>query len=162
MGIPFVLAIFILLNLMRFYPILHFRHNYALLPDFFTWVGQKTESNAYIIERDHSLFIRYYAKRTPLAPKIKLYAQGYPILKEFKTKLDALLDQDIPVYITKWGILYRPKHKFREFMIRHYAFDYVGSKTVEDWHKGCLKQILVKNDLLRIRKLESPSPPTND
>ncbi|MCK5014714.1 MAG: glycosyltransferase family 39 protein [Candidatus Omnitrophica bacterium] len=152
--VTFTFTFVLVLNLLRFYPTIYFRHKHALLPDFFTWVSRKTEPNAYIIERDHSLFIHYYAKRTPLAPKIKLYTQGHDILKEFKGKIDALLNQEIPVYITKYGILYRPKHKFRKFMIQHYAFDYVGTKTVEDWHKGCLKQVLVNNDLLRIRKLE--------
>ena len=61
----------------------------------------------------------------------------------------------IPVYITKHGIFYRPRYKFREFMIANYDFDFIGARMIEDWHKGCLKQVIVRNDLLRIRPKEA-------
>ncbi|MGE0268669.1 MAG: ArnT family glycosyltransferase [Candidatus Omnitrophota bacterium] len=151
LSIP-VILLFVLINLNRYYPMFLFRHQNALLPEFFQWVNVATEENSLIIERDHSIWIYYYAKRKPFGPAVG-YSQLTPeTLDVFKNDLDNLLRQGIPVYVTKYGLLDR-KDLFRKFMVKNYRLEIVGSRMIEDWHLGCLKQVVVQNDLLRITPL---------
>lgn len=150
-SIPF-LFIFVLINLMAYFPTFAFRHQHALLPDFFQWINTVTEENAYIIERDHSIWISHYSKRTPFGPKKGLNHLLPEDLKEFKAELDNLLSRGDPVYITKYGLLDQ-KDQFRKFMLKNYHLEFIGGKMIEDWHLDCLKQVIVRNDLFKINEV---------
>jgi len=146
-----VLFIFVLINVSRYYPMFLFRHQNALLPEFFEWINTATEDGAYIIERDHSIWISHYAKRTPFSPKNGFSQLSPEDLGQFKKELDDMLSQNIPVYITKYGLLDKTD-VFRKFMINNYRLEFVGGKMIEDWHLDCLKQVVVQNDLFKIQR----------
>ncbi|MBZ0167196.1 MAG: hypothetical protein K8I00_10360, partial [Candidatus Omnitrophica bacterium] len=140
----------ILWNAVPYYRMFQYRHHNAVLVDFFRWVNSVTEENAYVIERDHSAWVTYYARRQFLG----VDRSSQHGVNQFQSQVDALLDQGIPVYITKHGLLDRTDI-FRRALIHRYRLDYVGSRMIEDWHLGCLRQVIVPNDLLRIRAREN-------
>ncbi|MCB1319897.1 MAG: hypothetical protein KDK34_06580, partial [Leptospiraceae bacterium] len=145
-----VALIGILWNAAPYYRMFQYRHHNALLVDFFRWVRGITEENAYVIERDHSAWVTYYARRQFMGVD-RSSEHG---VAAFQTQVDALLEQGTPVYITKYGLLDRTDI-FRRALIDHYRLEFVGSRMIEDWHLGCLRQVIVPNDLLRIRAREN-------
>ena len=150
-----LLLVSVSLNFSRIVPILDFRHKNEMLPDFYRWIGHNTEKNAVILERDNSAFIRYYGKRTPMRPPADMFKLEPQKLKTFEKKLNALLDQGIPVYTTESGIIaHAPKTvaTLKKFFNQNYDLVYVGKKKFEDWHLGCLVHHIASNRIFKIKK----------
>ncbi len=137
-------------SLQQFYPAVQFRHHYNLLPEFYQWAGQVTEEGAYILERDNSVFIQHYARRKPLDLRKNVDRWMPADYQDFQLQLDHMLEQNIPIYITRTRLMNR-KDDFRHFMVNRYQLDWVGRRVIEDWHLGVLQHVIVDNDLLRIR-----------
>ena len=137
----------------KVYPIIKFRHDHALLPDFARWIAKNTEADAVIIERDDNRFHEYYGHRKTLTPLVGLYTLDHRALELFGERVDNLLEQDIPVYITGTGLLgYNPSFQFDEFIEDRYELELVGSQRSEDWHFGSLIQLVGPIHLYKIRK----------
>lgn len=135
------------------YRTVKFRHEHALLPDFYRWMNQVTEPGAMIIERDHSLFIKYYARRVPLGVPVTLFEADPNELMKYKERIEFLLGNNVPVYITDTGLNGFPDHlKFDEFMHVHFEFKHVGDRMIEDWYNDVLVHSVVKNSLYRVRR----------
>ena len=145
-------------------PILLDRHKFAYLPDYARLVGQLTEENARIITGDESSFLSYYGKRTAFGrPKNKYYTTEE--LMHFKQQLDALLDQNVPVYMTYSGLFsYNLKKRFSEFMLTHYEINIIGGTFFESWHRGAMKNKVMYGHIFEVHKRtvppSTPLPPT--
>ena len=151
----FLLAISAIFNVAKFYPTIQFRHDHAMLSDFYKWIASVTEPNAHILERDHSLFIRYYSQRIPLTNPITTLSMPYEKLTQFQEEVDRLIQKKIPVYITYTGLNGYPpqfKKEFQTLVNKHYHLEKVGEKYVEEWYNGCLQHSQVYNALYRIKK----------
>lgn len=145
-----LLMITVITHALPYYKIYHHRHRQALLVDFFRWVGIVTEPQAYVYERDHIAWINAYAQRRFVGVD-RSNAEG---VARFRQRIDSLLAGGHPVYITKYGLMDRDDILRRE-LIKHYRLEWVGSRMIEDWHLGFMKQVVVPNDLLRVRAREN-------
>ncbi|MBP9853402.1 MAG: glycosyltransferase family 39 protein [Candidatus Omnitrophica bacterium] len=150
----FILLIFLLVfNNRGIYETVKFRHDHALLSDFYRWIGQVTEPGANIIERDHSLFIKFYAQRIPLGAPITLFEAKEEDLKHYKEHINLLLESHIPVYVTETGLTGYPERlKFNEFMQSNFEFELVGQRDIEDWYGDVLIHSVMENSLYRLKK----------
>ena len=150
--IALLIIIFIPFN--SILPILWFRHQRALLPEYVQWLDRMVEKNAVFITSDEGLFINYYADHAILYKPVELYtpvAEGQ--FNDFKKQLDALLNQNTPLYITSKTIhAYDLSKKFKEFMLNNYKLEYVGRNYSDDWHKGELFFQAYPNYLFKITK----------
>ena len=134
------------------YPILKFRHEHALLPEFARWLGKNTEAEAKIIVSDEGLFIHYYGHRGTLSRPRSFHTLNNERLQEFKENLDALLNNGIPVYITGIGLYgYDPKSQFSNFMKKNYDIKLTGAKMTEDWHRGEIFQRIAFDEVYQIK-----------
>lgn len=129
----------------RYYTIYYDRHQHARLVDFFRWIGETTEPQAYVVERDHSAWVEHYAQRRFIGAD-RSTAEG---IARFRQTLDGLLAAGAPVYVTKHGLLDR-SDRFRRTMVENYRLEYVGSRMMEDWHLGFMRRVVTSNDLLKI------------
>jgi len=136
------------------YPVLKFRHDHAILPDFALWITDMTEPNAYIIAADENRFLTYYGDRAMIGrPVTVLRRTDESELLKFKRKVDHLLNQEIPVYITTAGLYaYNRDSHFSNFFDRYYSKDYVGKNYYEDWHRGSLELKIYLMSLYRVYK----------
>jgi len=146
-----IILISVLMNFTRVYPLLKFRHEHELLPEYFRWVSKITEDNAEILERDHSLFIKHYAKRKALGSPVSMYYLKKERLEKFQENIDSKLKKKVPLYITGYGLYgYPPDANFDDFMFKNYFLQYVGKHLTEDWHRGSLVKTVVYNVLYKI------------
>ena len=141
------------LTVSQVYPALKFRHDHALLPDFVRWVAASVEPDAQVIVADEALFYRYYTNCRVF------YRPAHPIrttqeeLDQFKQTVDALLDQNIPVYITTASLFaYDRDRHFSDFFMSQYEGELIGSHDYEDWHLGSATTQVFLFDLYRVRK----------
>ncbi len=147
-----ILIVTICSMLKNILPILAFRHRYALMPDYYRWVGQNTEPNAKIIERDNISFIEHYGHRTAIYPPVSLFAIDPHALERFKEDLDRDFASNVPIYVTGTGLLgYNPNLKFPQFMKEHFQIKFIGERLIEDWHRDCLKLDIGPMKLYRLR-----------
>lgn len=137
-------------------PLLVFRHQFALLPDFAREVSQNTENNAKIITGDYDLFITYYGNRSQFQ---RPFPSGYSdliepsALFEFKKELDKNLDEGTPIYITSSGLYaYDPDKQFSTFFKTHYDLELIGRHLAEDWHAGETAFQILRSSLFKIEK----------
>ena len=149
--IVFCSMIFVLFT--QIYPILKFRHEHMLLPDFGKYVASATEKDAQIITGDEIFFVMYYGQRAVFGRPETSFDFRQKDWIEFKTKLDGLLDQGIPVYITGSGLYsYDPGFVFSSFMKKNYDLTLIGIRIAEDWHQGETRLRTGKEKLFRIHK----------
>jgi len=152
---PAYISIVLLLLMMYrgMYPILKFRHQHALLPEFMEWVGRHTEVNARIISTDEAVFTSYYANRSVLyRPRINVDTSNAEALNAFKSQLDSLLDKGVPVYITTVSMYsYNYKKQFSDFFKKNYRGELIGQHFYEDWHQGAMNFSVT---LVRLYKIE--------
>jgi len=152
-----VLAAIVLLTTLKIYPILEFRHRNALLPEFYKWVSRKTGTEAVIIERNNSSFVKYYGKQSVEAPDITLISIKPKALEEFKGRIDSILNQGRPVYIAGTALYgFNPEFGFTDFMKTHYQLEFAGRNYVESWYPGCLTQAVGTVQLHRVFKKRIP------
>lgn len=137
-GIVLLVWVFLFIfSCQRIYPIVKFRHEHALLPDYFAWLGRHTSSISQVIAGDGASFLKFYGNRTAFPRPIKS-RQPYTMeeLMDFKTRLDERLDQNIPLYATDSGLYsYDADAQFSSFVIKNYRLRSVGMKWTEDWHR---------------------------
>ena len=112
------------------------RHHYALIPDFYRWVGKSTERDATIISSDDGLFITYYSGRNILRKPNDVAGHISPKeLTDFKRKLDHILTNGKPVYITELAFIQYDRYReFSKLMQQNYHLSQVGQMTLELWY----------------------------
>jgi hypothetical protein len=142
------------LNFNFIYPKIQFRHQHALMEDYYTWVGDVTETDAHILERDHSCYIDLFSHRRSVPnPLSNLSYNKEEALLTLKNEIDALLIMEKPVYATKTGLTgYTNSSEIVYFILEHYRLTLVGSHLIEEWHKDVLNQTLFDNFLYKIEK----------
>ncbi|MDO8580394.1 MAG: glycosyltransferase family 39 protein [Candidatus Omnitrophota bacterium] len=153
-SVLFILVCILELSALTVLPSLSLRHKYALLPDYARWVGQVTEDNARIIVTDEGKFISYYGKRTPFGRPASAIGLKEEDMIEFREKLDSLLAQHIPVYITDLAIFsYNPHEEFSQLIVENYNTELIGQKAYESWHTDVLEPLLFPNALYKLSPL---------
>jgi hypothetical protein len=148
-----VLTLMIFSPFSRVYPVLKFRHEHALLPEFVRWVAAKVEPGARIITADEALFYKYYTSCEILPRPADVLRSAPEDLARFYNTLDALLARDVPVYITTASLYaYDRDRHFSGFFKSQYDGERVGSHYYEDWHMGSAQTQVFLFDLYRVRK----------
>lgn len=139
------------LSFMEIYPVLKFRHDHALLPEYVRWVEQKIPSNAYLILMEDHFFFKHYGRFNMLARPMLSGEESQRQLADFKSRVDQMLDAAIPVYTTGVGLYsYDPNHEYANFVKKNYDLEQIGSYWYEDYHGGELGNAVFKNPLYRI------------
>ncbi len=136
----------------RVYPVLQFRCERAVLPEFARWIGSRTEEDARIVGTDERLFIRYYAGRATV-PRPQKWLRMYTAeeLGRFQEEVDRLLREGTPVYITSVALYsYDEGAQFSSFVKAHYRLEPRGSYFYEDWHSGPLRLAVRDESLFRV------------
>jgi hypothetical protein len=153
-GILMILVLLFLLtcHLTFMVPILLLRHQRALIPEFAQWIQHQTPPNAVIIAGDEHIFIQYYGERETLRRPRQVHRPYTPEeMERFRRQINTLLDQRIPVYFTLTGLYsHDPYKQFVDFLKQHYRFELIGLRYRDDWHRGVLYQILIRDGLLKI------------
>jgi len=135
------------------FPILAFRHSMALLPEWAEFIGDNTEPHALIITGDDQDFITHYGKRTVFYRHKDFFHLDPVEFEKFKQKLTSLLDENVPVYITRDGLYsYDPARKFSSYILENYRLEFQGTRKYEDWHGGELILKVQREALYRIYK----------
>jgi hypothetical protein len=149
----FAFALIVVTMFVNIHPILRFRHRHALLPDFARFVGKRTEPAAKIICGDEFPFIIYYGRRNMLRRPNDPFLITPADLKDFQARLDGLLQDGVPVYITSSGLLsYDPGQQFSRFMKSRYRLEYQGETLSEDWHQDATRLRIGVEKLYRVIK----------
>jgi hypothetical protein len=129
------------------------RHHDALIPDYYRWVGQLTQSGATIITSDDALFITYYSGRGTLPRPVGIGHLPPKELDDFKNKLDNLLKNHKPVYITNLGFsLYDRYKEFGHLMRESYHLIQIGERPLEVWYITPFNPQLHISSLVKIEK----------
>ena len=136
----------------RIYPVLDYRHRYALLPDYVRWLNNHTAPGAMMIPGDEENFLRYYNGPAPLRLPLKI-REPYSAadLDLFKKQIDQTLAAGHEVYINYITMnAHNPKHQFTDFLHKHYSLSCIGEKLYEDWHRGAMYQFIYPVAVYRI------------
>ena len=149
------LAIFIeilllpLINPLRMFLI---RHNHAYIPEYAEWIDHNIAKNAVIITGDEGGFIGYYGKRVDFQKPCSLVLSASE-LAGFKRKVDGLLDQNIPVYLTclGWGS-YDYNGQFRDFVDKNYTISTIVSLPFESWHRSPFLNEVFECKLIEVKR----------
>lgn len=150
-GLIFFATVYLTLN--SIYPIVKLRHDRALLPEFAVWVSQVTEPEAVIITKDERHFIEYYGHRQTFSRPAQKNTVSSKQIRQFKSDLDKMLSQNIPVYITGTGLYsYDVDGAFAQFMKENYSLILVGDHLSEGWQPGDTVQWVGKEKLFQITK----------
>ena len=143
----------VLILMSRILPVLSYRHQHALLPEYAEWVATRTPSDAVIIVTDEYLFIEHYAKRTILFRPTGIFKVGQDRLMSFKKELDGLLEKGVPVYISDVALAaYNWNNYFIDFFNEYYDGRSVGTREYEDWHLGEMRHDVYQSPLYRVSK----------
>jgi len=133
-------------------PILQERHQKAITPNYVRWFAKNTEKNAHVITCDMYRFFNYYGNIPTLTKPTRLAVSDTQAFGKFKEKIDNLLLNNIPVYITDEGLLsYDRDGEFRTFLSNNYEGEFIGQKVLEDWHRGAIMRYKPSNKVYRIR-----------
>jgi len=129
------------------------RHHVDLIADYYDWVGHATEPNAIIISADDTVFIKYYSKRQTLSKPVSAVHLSPVELNNFKKKLDNLLGEGKPVYITNVGFTqYDIYREFNHLMCNNYRLILIGQRPLELWYATPLNDQLHLCSLVKILK----------
>lgn len=156
-GILLVLVLLIR-SLTLMLPILLFRHEQALTPDFGRWVAAHTEPHALIIVGDDGSFISYFGQRKlyhQINTDTDVFRADKPLekeLREYKNTLDQFLAAGTPLYITEIGLFSNNTGLFFAFMTKYFQLTFVGEAPIEVWHRACIEQTLLNIKLYKITK----------
>lgn len=135
------------------------RHSFALIPDFYRWVGKSTEPDATIISSDDKTFITYYSNRETLLKPVGIRHLSSKELKSFKKELDNILDKNKPVYITNLGFTaYDSYLEFGHLLRQNYRLIQIGQRPLELWYDTPYNPNLHMSSLVRIEK-KNKNPP---
>ena len=136
------------------------RHQHAYISDYYLWVGNSTEKKAIIISCDDELFIKQYSGRLTLKKPVAIV--GHLTLHDligFKKKLDVLLNNHQPVYITEFVLIQYDRYReFRDFMQQNYRLRQVGQMPLELWYGTPFETILCKWGLFKIEQITRSVP----
>jgi len=130
----------LIISFLRIYPILEFRHQHALLPEFYRWLGNKAEPPSRVIIADGIPFLKYYSQLIQLPRPLKVrHPYEKSELANFQRNINELLAQKIPLYITESGLYsHDPDEQFSSFMKKNYQLKLIGGEKAEDWHLGAI------------------------
>ncbi|GBE37876.1 hypothetical protein BMS3Bbin08_00473 [bacterium BMS3Bbin08] len=132
------------------YPMLKFRHHYNGAKQFALYVKEKTEEDAVIITSDDRPFIRYYSDRKTINYPINPAAYTKEV-NDFVNKIDKLLMEGVPVYVTEWGLnSYDPDNILGTSLAIKFNISIIGEKLSEDYHRPDMKLDLRNQKLFKI------------
>ena len=131
------------------------RHEHALLPEYYEWIGNIVEPNAGIIGCDDGLFIQRYTKREFLEKPASFGHINRESLTVFKKNVDAYLDNGRPVYITDMlGLFPYDKYgEFRQFMLSNYQLTTVARGDLEDWFSTPFWIEVYESSIIKVEKM---------
>lgn len=151
------LTLFLFLNiafLVKAIPVLYFRHQYALTPDFARWVGTVTEPQAVIVGEDENYFVSHYAERATFPWPHE--APGRIDPAPFAAWLNGQLARQQPVYVTVTNNIRVPEDRdFYHFLKNHYRLTLIGRPLYEDWHHSTTS---LQIERICFYKIEGPNP----
>ena len=129
------------------------RHYHALIPDYYRWVGNLTPPDAIIISADDNLFISYYSKRETLSKPVSFGHLAPKELIDFKNKIDNILENQKPLYITNSAFsLYDHHQEFQKLVRQNYRLILIGQKPLELWYITPFNPQLHMSSLVKIEK----------
>lgn len=133
------------------YPLFYFRHTHALLPDYVRWVQDNTPSETRLILLDDYLFFKHYGAFEILVRPLPGGPEELMRFADFKSELDRLFDQDIPVYTTGVGLYtYDSQKAFAMYLEQFYTVKELDRYAYEDYHAGELNKLVFPNPLIKI------------
>ena len=129
------------------------KHYYALIPDYYRWIGKSTPSDATIISSDDDLFISYYSKRKPLSKPVGFRHLLPKELNDFKNKIDDILKNKKSLYITNSAFtLYDHYQEFQKLMRQNYHLILIGQMPLELWYITPFNPQLHMSNLVKVEK----------
>jgi len=131
-----------------------YRHRHSSLIEYSQSMEKLTETNARIIGGETDPFIEHYGHRKSLERMLRdKHVLEDTELSNYKKKLEGLLDEGTPLYITETGLYtYDFEEKFSNFMKMNFRLEYVGTSKYEDWHRDYLQRVFFIDTLYRIKK----------
>lgn len=136
----------------RVYPVLDYRHRYALLPDYVRWLNDHAAPGAVMIPGDEGDFLRYYKGPGLLRLPLKIRAPySAADLDFFKQKIDQAIANGRDVYINYITLsAHNPRGQLTDFLKKNYSLLCIGEKLYEDWHRGAMYQFIYPVAVYRI------------
>jgi len=141
------------INIVWAFPYIQLNHNHDFVGEYYRWISEITEPNAYIVIHSPSrYFVKHYAERqslpVPVSTRLEL-----EVRQRLKVSIDEKLDNNIPVYIPLLGLQgYAESFDFDDFILQNYTLIYVGERLSSDWHTETIRPNLFNNPLFRITK----------
>ncbi len=127
------------------------RHQHDHIGNYAQWVVDRTEPDAAVIMCDEKYFVSHLASREMVGRPLQFDHVDDRALYEFKQRLDQILAEGRPVYITSTGLyFYDPDSAFSNFVKRHYRLTDLGWRWYEDWHRGEIFQDVIRSHLYRL------------
>ena len=138
---------------LKVYPILLYRHNNALLPDYARQIEEFSKSGDVIICHDEALFIRYYANRKTIRRPKERDLFSREAMMKYKDEINKLLDRGVSVYST-WPGMYASEHpRVFEYLInKYFEVEELEMMPYEDWHRGPTRQQIYSFPVYKIKK----------
>lgn len=149
---PYIaLAILLLLMFSNIHPLLKARYEVSSMKEFSKLIGEKLEPNpAIMLYGDNQAFLKYYGNFTTIPCEPDLDMENS---KEFVGVVYSNLLNDIPVYMStecfSVGTLEEKQH-FYNLMLYNFKFNYEFEYFFDNYHKGTIRQDLMKNYILRM------------
>lgn len=132
-------------------PVLTARHHRAYIPEYVRWVARLAPPGAHVITVDDALFFRYYSNLELLARFHDQYRTDDNAHVEFRRKLNDLLTEGIPVYVTEHGLYnYDPYARFATMLTDGYRLEPVGERLYEFWQESCWQPGRYSRKLFRV------------
>ncbi len=147
--IALVLIFFLMLS--SIYPLLKARHEGSSMKELSKLIGEKLEPNpAIMLYGDNQAFLKYYGNFTTIPCEPDLDMENS---KEFVGVIYSSLLNGIPVYMStecfSVGTLEEKQH-FYNLMHYNFKFEYEFEYFFDNYHKGTVRQNLMKNYILRM------------
>jgi 4-amino-4-deoxy-L-arabinose transferase-like glycosyltransferase len=128
-----IFILIILLMCLPTLPVLNFRKNYSLAPDFARKVGKIVGKKAKIIAVDEALFLEYYGHLDVVRRPIT--CNESKINNYLRSAVDENVRHGYRIYIIDSGIyVYDPCGKFKDMLFKNYQLKLINSFCNEDWH----------------------------
>lgn len=123
-------------SFLRIHPLLEFRHAFLGPKEFAHHLRELTEPNATIIAMDAGIIFEYYSGRRALAHPIPTNDE---VIDEFLGKVESLLANGTPVYVTDDGLTYDPEDRYSQALAGRFDPHLVGRFPYEDFHRNDLQ-----------------------
>lgn len=149
---PYIaLILLLLLMFSNIYPLLRARHEASSMKEFSSLISENLEpSPVILLYGDNQAFLKYYGNFTTIPCEPDLDMENS---KEFVGLVYSSLLNDIPVYMSTECFSVGnsgEKQYFYNLMLYNFKFEYEFEYFFDNYHKGTIRQDLMKNYLLRM------------